>query len=211
MQKIALKAKDVLVFQGDSVTDCECSKNDNRYLGHGYVSFIAGRLLAEHPELELTVYNKGISGNRVYDLEARWDRDCIDLKPTVLTILIGINDTWRRFDSNVISKPEDFKACYKRILDKTLEKLSPTLVLMDPFVLPVPEDRRMWREDLDARINIVRELAKEYKAFYVPLDGLFHQAAATTPYEYWCPDGVHPTLAGHGLIAKAWLETVLGK
>jgi len=129
----------------------------------------------------------------------------------VLTILIGINDTWRRFDSNVISKPEDFKACYKRILDKTLEKLSPTLVLMDPFVLPVPEDRRMWREDLDARINIVRELAKEYKAFYVPLDGLFHQAAATTPYEYWCPDGVHPTLAGHGLIAKAWLETVLGK
>jgi len=206
-----LKPKDVLVFQGDSVTDCECSKNDNHYLGYGYVSLIAGKLLAKYPELELTIYNKGISGNRIYDLEERWSKDCLDLKPTVLTILIGINDTWRRFDSNIVSNPEDFKDTYKRLLDETVEKVNATLVLMDPFVLPYPKDRIMWREDLEARITIVRELAKEYKAFYVPLDGLFYQASIATPYEYWCLDGVHPTLAGHGLIADAWLKTVLGK
>lgn len=211
MKKIELKSQDVIVFQGDSVTDCNRSKDNDQYLGEGYVSFIAANLLSKYPELDLKIYNRGISGNRVYDLEDRWKKDCLDLNPTVLTILIGINDTWRRFDSNVISKPTDFKASYERLLDETVEKCNASLILMDPFLLPFPDDRLEWRNDLEARITIVRELAKKYNAWYVPLDGLFHQASINTPYQYWCYDGVHPTIAGHGLIAKAWEQTILEK
>ncbi len=211
MKKIELKENDVLVFQGDSVTDCNCSKEDNSYLGNGYVALIAAQLLFRYPELNLTIYNKGYSGNRIYDMEDRFDKDCLDLKPTVITILIGINDTWRRFDSNLISKPQDYLASYKRILDKTLEKSKANLILMDPFLLPDPPDRKAWREDLDARITIVRNLAKEYQAAYIPLDSLFYQASINTSYSHWCFDGVHPTLAGHNLIAAAWLKNIIVK
>lgn len=211
MKKIKLQENEILVFQGDSVTDCGRSKDDDSYLGNGYVGLIAAELLFRYPELNLTIYNKGYSGDRIYDMEARFDKDCLDLKPTVITVLVGINDTWRRFDSNLISKPSDYCAAYRRILDKSLEKSKAQLVLMDPFLLPDPPDRKAWREDLEVRINTVRNLAKEYQAVYIPLDGLFYQAAINTSYNYWCFDGVHPTLAGHGLIANAWLQNTVIK
>ena len=208
MREIVLKKDDVIVFQGDSVTDCNRSKDDNSYLGDGYVTLIAAKLLSQYSDLNLKIYNKGFSGDRIYDLKERWQNDCLSLKPTVLSILIGINDTWRRFDSGILSPKEEFRDTYRKLIEQAIETSNPLLVLMDPFVLPFPEDRLAWREDLNERIEVVRQLAKEYNAVYLPLDSLFAQAAIDTNYDYWCIDGVHPTLAGHGLIASAWLDYV---
>ncbi|MFO7296306.1 MAG: SGNH/GDSL hydrolase family protein [Caldicoprobacter sp.] len=198
----------VVLFQGDSITDCGRNRDDDHDLGYGYANMIAAWFSAVYPEKRVKFINKGISGNRVRDLVERWQRDCIDLNPSWVSILIGINDCWRRYDRNDPTPVEVFAAGYRKILTETKEKLNARIILCEPFVLPVPEDRKMWREDLDPKIQVVRELAREFGALYVPLDGIFAAAAAKREPEFWAPDGVHPSQAGHALIARAWLQTV---
>ena len=168
---------------------------------------VAGRLGARYPELNLAFLNRGISGDRSGDLFRRWQEDCLDLEPDVLSILIGINDVWRRYDSGNPTSAETYAANYRRLLEETCAALPAVrLILLEPFVLPTPEDRLNWREDLDPKIAVARELAREFNAIYVPLDGLFAAAACRQHPAYWAEDGVHPTSAGHGLIAEAWLR-----
>ncbi|MFC3748675.1 SGNH/GDSL hydrolase family protein [Paenibacillus sp. GCM10012306] len=199
---------DVILFQGDSITDAGRNYEDALSLGTGYPLLIASQLGHLYPEKNLTFLNRGISGHRAVDLQGRWDKDCLDLKPTWVSIYIGINDTWRRYDSNDATSVEKFEAAYRDLIERTKKTLDAKLVLVEPFVLPVPEDRKGWREDLDPKIHVVRELAREYGALLVPLDGLFAAASATAESAYWAPDGVHPSPAGHGLIADAWLKAV---
>ncbi|GAB6929097.1 SGNH/GDSL hydrolase family protein [Paenibacillus sp. JCM 10914] len=203
-----LQQGDIVLFQGDSITDCGRDRNYSASLGHGYPLLVDSLVGMKYPELNVTFLNRGISGNRVVDLNHRWQEDCIDLKPDWVSIYIGINDTWRRYDSGDATSAEDFKAGYRQLLERTKEALDAKLILVEPFVVPVPEDRRAWREDLDPKIHAVRELAVEYGALLVPLDGLFAAASARREAAYWAPDGVHPSPAGHGLIAKAWLDTM---
>ncbi|CAG7650659.1 Acetylxylan esterase [Paenibacillus solanacearum] len=198
----------VVLFQGDSITDCGRNRETGADLGRGYALMAAGLFQSKYPEKQVKFINRGISGNRVKDLQGRWQQDCIDLKPTWISIYIGINDTWRRYDRNDPTSTEAYAAGYRDLIVQTKEKLDAKLILVEPFVLPVPEDRKAWREDLDPKINVVRELAREFQALYVPLDGLFAQASTQAPPAYWAPDGVHPSPAGHALIAKAWLEAV---
>ncbi|MEC0130730.1 MULTISPECIES: SGNH/GDSL hydrolase family protein [Paenibacillus] len=199
---------DVILFQGDSITDWGRNHEDASSLGVGYAMMVAARLGYLYPEKNLTFINRGIGGNRIVDLQGRWDKDCLDLKPTWVSIYIGINDTWRRFDSGEETTPEQFEASYRDLIKRTQKSLDAKLVLIEPFVLPVPEDRRTWRQDLDPKIHIVRELAREYGAPLVPLDGLFAAASVKAEPAYWAYDGVHPTPAGHALIADAWLKTM---
>ncbi|WP_339173402.1 SGNH/GDSL hydrolase family protein [Paenibacillus sp. FSL H7-0943] len=199
---------DVILFQGDSITDWGRNHEDASSLGVGYAMMVAARLGHLYPEKNLTFFNRGIGGNRIVDLQGRWDQDCLDLKPTWVSIYIGINDTWRRFDSGEETTPEQFEASYRDLIERTRKSLNAKLVLIEPFVLPVPEDRRTWRQDLDPKIHIVRELAREYGAPLVPLDGLFAAASVKAEPAYWAYDGVHPTPAGHALIADAWLKTM---
>ncbi|MEK4473941.1 SGNH/GDSL hydrolase family protein [Paenibacillus sp. FSL R7-0048] len=199
---------DVILFQGDSITDWGRNHEDASSLGVGYAMMVAARLGHLYPEKNLTFFNRGIGGNRIVDLQGRWDKDCLDLKPTWVSIYIGINDTWRRFDSGEETTPEQFEASYRDLIERTRKSLDAKLVLIEPFVLPVPEDRRTWRQDLDPKIHIVRELAREYGAPLVPLDGLFAAASVKAEPAYWAYDGVHPTPAGHALIADAWLKTM---
>ena len=202
-----IRPDDVVLFTGDSITDCGRNREDANNLGGGYQMLAAGQLFAQVGSPDLKVYNRGISGNRVYDLEARIESDLLALKPTVLSILIGINDTWRRFDSNTISATADFKASYQRILSRVKKELPETqIILLEPFLLPVPEDRKNWREDLDPKITATRELSIEFGTEFIPFDGIFAEAATRAPANYWLPDGVHPSLAGHTLIADAWLD-----
>ncbi|MNN64437.1 GDSL-like Lipase/Acylhydrolase [compost metagenome] len=161
-----------------------------------------------YPEKNITFFNRGIGGNRIVDLQERWDKDCLALKPTVLSILIGINDTWRRFDNNEETTVEQYEAEYRKLLQRATDQLDVKLVLMEPFVLPVPEDRKLWRSDLDPKIHVVRELAREFGAALVPLDGLFAQASTKAASAFWTPDGVHPSPAGHSLMTEAWLKAV---
>lgn len=199
---------DVILFQGDSITDWGRNHEDASSLGVGYAMMVAARLGHLYPEKNLTFFNRGIGGNRIVDLQGRWDKDCLDLKPTWVSIYIGINDTWRRFDSGEETTPEQFEASYRDLIERTRKSLDVKLVLIEPFVLPVPEDRRTWRQDLDPKIHIVRELAREYGAPLVPLDGLFAAASVKSRAKHWAYDGVHPTPAGHALIADAWLKTM---
>ena len=201
-----LKNNDVVLFQGDSVTDCGRAYEDINSLGSGYPMLIAAGFSALYPELDVRFINKGISGNRSKDLKARWDTDCLQLKPSFISILIGINDCWRRYDSNDPTSAEDFENNYRYLLTEIREKTDAGVLLCEPFVLPVTEDRKAWREDLDPKIHIVRDLAREFKTMLLPLDGIFSSASALKPPAFWLPDGVHPSMAGHALISKEWLR-----
>lgn len=204
-----IKENDIILFQGDSITDCNRNREDGSDLGRGYPLITASWFSALYPEMNVQFINRGISGDRVPDLLERWQRDCIDLRPTWVSIYIGINDTWRRYDRHDPTTTEQFEASYRDLLERTTKQLNGVnLMMIEPFVLPHPADRMTWREDLDPKIQVVRQLAMEYGALLVPLDGLFAQASMKAEPAYWAPDGVHPSPAGHGLIAQAWLKAV---
>ncbi|WP_405111662.1 SGNH/GDSL hydrolase family protein [Paenibacillus sp. FSL K6-1217] len=199
---------DIILFQGDSITDCGRNYADASSLGVGYALMAGARLGLQYAEQNLTFLNRGISGNRAVDLQERWERDCLALKPTWVSIYIGVNDTWRRYDSGQETTAAEFESSYRDLIERTKQHLDAKLVLVEPFVLPVPEDRKGWRQDLDPKIHVVRELAREYGAVLVPLDGLFAAASVKAEPAFWAGDGVHPSPAGHALIAEAWMKAV---
>ena len=201
--------KDALVlFQGDSITDWGRNYEDPADLGQGYALMTAAWFSALHPELNVKFLNRGISGNRTSDLVARWQQDCLDLQPDVLSLLIGINDTWRRFDQNDPTTPEAFEDHYRSLLTTVRQKLNCPIIIGEPFCFRSPQNSREWRADLNPKIDIVRSLAQEFNAIYLPLDGIFAAASTKQPAQYWAADGVHPTPAGQALISRAWLQAV---
>ncbi len=189
-----------VLFVGDSVTDCG-RRDDPEGLGQGYV-----RVLAGTPQLAgRAVLNRGISGNRVVDLEERWADDVLAAEAGVVSILIGINDTWRRYDSDDPTSAEDYEAGYRRLLTALVERSQPTLVLMEPFLLPVRPEQEGWREDLDPKIAVVHRLAEEFGAVLVPTDVELTRLAGETGAAALASDGVHPTAEGHAAMAAIWL------
>ncbi|WP_088809786.1 MULTISPECIES: SGNH/GDSL hydrolase family protein [unclassified Listeria] len=190
-----------ILFQGDSITDAGRNRADSGSLGEGYVAMIS-RMLPE-----FRVINRGVSGDLTTDMRARWQQDAIRLAPDYLSILIGINDTWRSFSEWRDTSTGTFKAVYADVLEDVTQNTEAKLILMEPFVLPIPADRKDWRADLDPKIHAVRELADEYGALYVPLDGMLNAAGIAQGYAEIAPDGVHPTKRGHELIAEAWCSS----
>lgn len=203
-----LQKNDKILFIGDSITDYGRGRGEDLFLGCGYPAHVAGRLAVKYPELNLQFVNRGTSGDRTSDLQARWEEDCLRFKPTVVSILVGINDVWRRYDSNSPTTENQFEENYRDLLTQVKERLGAKIVIMEPYVLPIPDDRLQWREDLDPKIQVIRRLAQEFASAYVPLDGIFTSASFKASMAVWLPDGVHPTYAGHGLIAQSWLEAV---
>jgi lysophospholipase L1-like esterase len=203
---MALKDNATVLFQGDSITDAGRSRENDAELGRGYANMVAAWFGMQCPAKHVRFLNRGIGGNRVKDLQGRWQQDCIDLKPDVVSILIGINDTWRRYDRNDPTSTEAYADGYRDILLRTCRETDAQIIILEPFVLPVPDDRIQWREDLDPKIQVARKLARECGAIYVPLDGLFAAACCRRAPAFWAADGVHPSQAGHALITKAWLE-----
>lgn len=198
----------VVLFQGDSITDAGRNRENGDDLGRGYVLFTSAWFGAMYPELKAQFLNRGIGGNTIRDLDARWQVDCLDLKPTWLSVLVGINDAAGRYHHDRHIPIDEFEGTYRRLLEKAVECSVKGIVLMEPFVLPTDPTRVQWREDLDPKIEAVRRLAREFQAQLIPADGLFAQASAQQTLEYWMPDGVHPTPAGHALMAHAWLKAV---
>jgi lysophospholipase L1-like esterase len=202
-----IKKNSLVLFQGDSVTDCGRSREDDHDLGSGYPMMTAAWFHALYPELNARFVNRGISGNRTIDLVNRWKQDCLDIKPDVVSILIGINDTWRKFDSNDPTSVDAYRENICTILTGIRENLDADILLLEPFLLPVTDEQKAcWREDLDPKIHAVRELAREFDAVFIPLDGIFAGVSSKRPPEFWAADGVHPTPAGHALISRHWLE-----
>jgi len=198
----------IVLFQGDSITDAGRDRQDDSNLGFGYATMAAAWFAALYPERSVRFLNRGVSGDRAASLSQRWQQDCIDLRPSWVSVMIGINDTWRRYDSNNPTSASDYEVAYRVLLEQTREHLNARLILCEPFVLPVPADREAWREDLDPKLAVVRRLAREFHAILVPLDGIFAQASAQREPAFWAADGVHPSHAGHALIAQSWLRAV---
>lgn len=207
-----LRQGDHVLFFGDSITDAGRREkhNHNEHLGIGYVALVASTLLARYPQLGLTFTNRGWTGNRIYDLDSRLQEDVLDARPTVVSVLVGINDTWHQYSRDLVSPVGEFLATYRRICERIRDELGARLVICEPFLLPFPEDRAAWRDDFDHRLRAVRQVGAEFASVYIPLDSLFADAARKAPAVYWAGDGVHPTPAGHGLIADAWIRAVCG-
>lgn len=199
-----------VLFQGDSITDAGRWRDDGENMGQGYAMMASSWFGALYPEKRVRFLNRGISGDRVKDLRARWTEDCLELRPDWVSILIGINDVWRRFDQNEPTSIEVFSKVYRTLLEDIKGQLGAKIILCEPFVLPSRPDHLAWREDLDPKIQAVRELAREFDALLVPFDGLFAQACARREAEYWGADGVHPSPEGHALMARAWLRVIKG-
>jgi len=198
-----------LLFQGDSITDAGRDRSDIHNLGHGYPKFVAEMLKAEYPDIEFEFMNTGISGNRAESLKARWDTDAIALQPDVISILIGVNDTWH-MDASGNWMPEDyFESCYRYILSEIKKKTNAKIIMLEQFLLFVPRGSvhpAEFRTDLDRKIQITRKLAREFADVFVPLDGLFAAACVGNPPEKWAADGVHPTEDGAKFIAKHYVR-----
>ncbi|MEV6570904.1 GDSL-type esterase/lipase family protein [Streptomyces sp. NPDC051577] len=199
-----MQPRATVLFQGDSITEAGRDRSSPGDLGHGYAALAAAGLPgAPH------VLNRGVGGDRLADLRERWEADTMAHRPALVSVLIGVNDTWRRYDRDLPSPVESWEQDYHRLLTGLRGHCAPRLVLIEPFLLPVRAEQWGWRADLDARIQAVRRLAAAHGAHLLAADGLLNQAARTAgDPALIAADGVHPTALGHRLLADAWLALV---
>lgn len=211
-----LKPHSLILFQGDSITDAGRSRfaagpNSPAGMGFGYPRLVMDQLLEEFPGHDLQFFNRGVSGDRVQDLARRWPQDTLRLAPDLISVLIGVNDTWNYLYLGVGSSPEGFLKIYRQILGDTRQALPHVgLILCEPFILLTGEVTEEWEEDLASRQAHVRALAGEFDAVLVPFQSALAGAAAGgVPPHQLLDDGVHPTVRGHRMLADCWIDTVL--
>lgn len=205
----------VFLFQGDSITDGNRGRNldPNHIMGHGYAYSVASRIGADFADHDFKFYNRGISGNKITDLQKRWQADTLDLKPNVLSILIGVNDT-----AATIHKPEEatmigtFENIYRQLLTDCKNQNPDILFVLGlPFIYPVgkvKDDWDQWKSDLSQRAASVRKLATEFDAVLIDYPAMLNQVITPQNVEYWIWDGIHPTVFAHELMAREWLKQV---
>lgn len=196
-----------ILFQGDSITDAERIRTDNTNLGQGYAKWAAELLKEEYPNKEFTFINRGIGCDQTKDLMARWQKDCIELQPDIVSILVGINDTWHHVETRDWIPNEKFEANYRFLLSELRNKTEAKILMIEPYVLPVP-DKECFREDLDRKIHVIRKLAREFADEYLPLDGLLAAACVHHEAVYWAEDGVHPNENGARFIAGKYVDAI---
>lgn len=204
-----------ILFQGDSITDAGREKekelpNNPQSFGSGYAFLAASALLNALPEKDLTIYNRGISGNKVYQLAERWQKDCLDIKPDVLSILIGINDYWHFRNGKYDGTIETYENDFRKLLKSTKEKLpNVKLVICQPFaVTNTKAVDETWVAPVKEFQAVAKKIANEFNALWVPFQEVFDEAVKHAPATYWTGDGVHPGMPGAQLMAEAWLRVV---
>jgi lysophospholipase L1-like esterase len=204
-----------ILFQGDSITDAGRDKekelpNIARSFGLGYAFIAASALLKALPEKNLTIYNRGISGNKVYQLAERWQKDCLDLKPDVLSILIGVNDYWHKRNGQYNGTVEVYENDYRKLIQETKAKLpNVKLVICEPFyVLNTSAVDGTWEAPMKEYQAVAKKIANEFNTLWVPFQQVFDEAVKHAPATYWTGDGVHPGMPGAQLMAEAWLRVV---
>src|SRR5881396_285129 len=200
----------VVLFQGDSITDAGRDRgvadpNSASALGAGYPLLVASAALAAHPDRGLRFYNRGVSGNKVPDLEQRWADDTVALKPDVLSILVGVNDFWHKLGRGYTGTVEDYEHQYTALLDETRRALPAVrLLVLEPFVLRCGAVDDRWFPEFNQRRAAAQRVAQQARAAFVPLQSVFDDLARRAAPQYWAADGVHPTPAGHAVIAERW-------
>lgn len=209
-----LKQGGTVLFQGDSITDAGRDRkandaNSHAALGKGYAFLAAAELLIGRPDLELKLHNRGVSGNKVHQLNERWKADCTDLKPDLVSILIGVNDIWHWINGNYSGTIETYRQDYRALLERTRQELPDAkVVVCEPFVLKTGAVNDKWFPKFDEFRAAAKELAGELADAFVPFQAMFDAAAGVAHPSYWLRDGVHPAPAGDALMAHAWLKAV---
>ncbi|WP_426445565.1 SGNH/GDSL hydrolase family protein [Paenibacillus sp. S-38] len=214
----AEKEGTVILFQGDSITDGQRSKDPaqawdlNHVTGHSYVYLIHADLGSRYPEKHLQFINKGISGSRIVDIYARLESDVINEQPDMVSFLLGINDCHFQLHNQSGASPAKFEKLYRMMIEEIGEKLPRThIILCEPFLLPVgrvAEALSEWMELLLPFQAAVRRIAEEYRLTFVPLQQRFDELCQVREASYWIWDGIHPTVNGHAIIAQEWLKAV---
>ena len=202
-----------VLFQGDSITDWGRDKSDsdpNSGLGHGYVFLASAHLRHKLPNHNLQCYNRGVGGDKVFQLADRWNQDCLQLKPDLLSILVGVNDFWHMVDGNYNGSAEKYKRDFIALLKRTKRELpNVDLVIGEPFVIKEGSSvDANWFPDFYAYQSMAKEVATKFDAAFIPYQSLFDEVTKNLNPTYWSQDGVHPTMAGFQLMAEAWLQTV---
>ena len=196
-----------ILFQGDSITDAGRDYSDIHNLGNGYPKYAAENIVEAFPDVNFEFVNLGISGNQTKDLVARLEKDFVEIQPDLVSIMIGVNDTWHHAADRSWISSEQFEENYRTVLEAIKTRTNAKILIIEPFLVPV-EDKLFFREDLDPKIQIIRKLAREYADAYLPIDGLLAAAyLGVEPTEY-AADGVHPTEEGARFIADYYLEAV---
>jgi len=205
--KIELKPNSSIVFIGDSITDAGRLEAAYRPFGYGYVHFVAYHLLAKYPEYNLSIINTGISGNTIRDLDYRWERDCLNHKPDILSVLIGINDVFRQYTGslNTAVLLDEYQLTYKRLLSLVKEKYNCRLILIEPFMFCDDKTNPAYKSLLQY-IHAVRALAAEFDAVPVPLQELIDKKIKQVTPGKFSDDMVHPYVWAHAWIAQQWFE-----
>jgi lysophospholipase L1-like esterase len=187
----------------------------DKTLGDGYPSLINARLACDEPE-RYTVLNRGISGHRISDIYARIKKDCINLAPDVLSLMIGINDVWHECSFRNGVDNGRFARIYDMMLEEILEALpNIRIILLQPYVFEGMATKEHWdffRDETALRAQVVEQMAEKYNAYLIRTQKLLDDACAKTgtASALWAYDGVHPTPAGHQLIADEWLRVFRG-
>lgn len=213
---LSLRKDDVILFQGDSITDSYRDRNEKVFnrapgLGTGYAFLAASELLHSHPTMNFKIYNRAVSGNKTIQLNARWKEDCLDLKPTVLSILIGVNDFWVPLKNGERGTVAEYEDNYRRLLDQTKKEFpNIRIIIGEPFGFDGIEGskHKNWPLGFETYQEVAFRLAVEYGATFVPYQKVFNKALKNADKVHWTRDGVHPTIAGSRLMADAWLSRV---
>jgi lysophospholipase L1-like esterase len=209
-----LKPGDVVLFQGDSITDAKRDRkhtdaNSAEGMGTGYAWFATSQILVDAPDAKLKFYNRGISGNKVYQLAERWQADCLDLKPNVLSILIGVNDFAHMLKGDYKGTVETYETDYRAIVKRSRDALPEVrLVICEPFVLKTGNVTEKWFPGYDGYRAAAKRIAEESQATFVPFQKMFDIASEVASPATWAADGVHPTASGSALMAHWWMKSV---
>ncbi|NLD26541.1 MAG: GDSL family lipase [Acholeplasmataceae bacterium] len=204
---ICLEKNDKILFNGDSITDASRDRNDEYSLA-GYSTIISENIGLLRPDLNIICYNRGVGGDTSKMLLARLENELRAIRPTVFSLLIGVNDTWRRYDSNTITTVAEFGKNIDSILT-IVERYTKKIIIIEPFIIMnVDPDKLKFYDDLNPKIIRLRQIAQQYQVEYIPMDGVFSEKCCHSPANLFTFDGVHPTDAGNALLAKEWLNRV---
>jgi lysophospholipase L1-like esterase len=201
-----------VLFQGDSITDAGRKRgiadaNSEAALGSGYAWLAASQILVDSPAANLKVFNRGISGNKVYQLADRWQADCLDLKPNVLSILIGVNDFAHALKGDYKGTLETYENDYRALVKRTKDALPDVrLIICEPFVLKAGSVNDSWFPRYDDYRAAARRIAEESQARFVPFQTMFDVASKVAPPATWAADGIHPSPSGAAIMAHWWMK-----
>ncbi len=195
---IKIKENSVILFQGDSITDCFRKRDDEYDLGEGYPKYVKELL----NDKKVTIINRGVSGDKTEHLVKRYQKDFKDVNADYVYILIGINDVWDHYLKNELVTDEEFKNNYEFILSHLTNDFHCPIIILEPFIIDSDPNKTIFREELWRKVEIIRKLARKYATDYIPLDGIFAQASIKENPSFWSEDGIHPSIEGSKLIAK---------